>query len=85
MGARNGARELVMAFESSRGRKRARGVCVVVDATGPDGLPEGWRRDSMRRSGFAGARGQTFYIAPDGQRLKSLKEAQRYVQMMGPA
>lgn len=72
----------VLGSYEARMRKRSRSG--YFDGTGPDGLPEGWRRDFMRRSGFSGSRGQTFYIAPDGQRLKSLKEAQRYVQMMGP-
>lgn len=55
----------------------------VMDGSGPDGLPEGWRVDSMKRINENSDR-EVFYIAPDGQRLKSLKEAQRYVRMMGP-
>lgn len=62
--------------------KRTRSMSV--DGSGPDGLPEGWRVDYMRGAGFEGARGQVFYTAPDGNRLRSLKEAQRYVKMMGP-
>lgn len=61
-----------------RGRKRAKSV--VVDGSGPDGLPEGWRVGSMT-SGGGGA--QMVYVAPDGNRLRSLKEAQRYVKLMG--
>lgn len=66
-------------------RRSKRNKSLSMEGTGPDGLPEGWRMDYMKRSGFVGGKGQTFYIAPDGHRLKSLKEAQRYVRMMGPA
>lgn len=66
----------------TRGRgKRSR--CVNVDGSGPDGLPEGWRIDQVSGSGVQKL--VMVYVAPDGQRLKSLKEAQRYVEMMGPA
>lgn len=69
---------------SGRRSKRSRSNCM--DGTGPDGLPEGWRVDYLKRSGFmqGGNRRGTFYIAPDGNRLKCLKEARRYVKMMGP-
>lgn len=69
----------------TRGKSK-RSRSLAVEGSGPDGLPEGWRMDYMTRSGFsAGSKGQTFYIAPDGNRLRCLKEAQRYVKMMGPA
>lgn len=65
----------------TRGRsKKARSM--NLDGSGPDGLPEGWRVDQVRGSGIQKL--VMVYVAPDGQRLKSLKEAQRYVRMMGP-
>lgn len=58
-----------------RKREGRRRVAGIVDRSGPDGLPEGWRVEY----GEDGS-----YVAPDGRRLRGLKEAQRYVRMMGP-
>eukprot|EP00178_Gracilaria_changii_P014967 TRINITY_DN41_c0_g2_i1.p1 TRINITY_DN41_c0_g2~~TRINITY_DN41_c0_g2_i1.p1 ORF type:complete len:600 (-),score=127.94 TRINITY_DN41_c0_g2_i1:16394-18193(-) len=64
--------------DTKGGRKRAKSaVEAVADGSGPDGLPEGWRVGSM-----SGVNGATVYVAPDGHRLRSLKEAQRYVKLM---
>lgn len=65
----------------TRGRSK-RCKTMSMDGSGPDGLPEGWRVDQMRGAGIQ--RQMAVYVAPDGHRLKSLKEAQRYVRMMGP-
>lgn len=81
----NGA--VTEARETRARSKRAK--VVLVDESGPDGLPEGWRRmeghNYGKRQGCGTTKkGQTVYIAPDGNRLRSLKEAQRYVKLMGP-
>eukprot|EP00177_Eucheuma_denticulatum_P004723 GFKZ01008588.1.p1 GENE.GFKZ01008588.1~~GFKZ01008588.1.p1 ORF type:complete len:777 (-),score=99.73 GFKZ01008588.1:125-2455(-) len=65
----------------TRGRNK-RCKTTSMDGSGPDGLPEGWRVVHMRGAGIQ--KQMAVYVAPDGHRLKSLKEAQRYVQMMGP-
>lgn len=63
----------------TRGRsKRSRNT--VLDGSGPNGLPEGWRISELTTGGVT----KMVYVAPDGNRLKSLKEAQRYVKLMGP-
>lgn len=64
--------------------KRSRSV-NVQGGSGPDGLPEGWRVDYSIYRVAAGSKAIPCYVAPDGSRLRSLKEAQRYVSMMGPA
>lgn len=63
--------------------KRSRNANAET-GSGPDGLPEGWRVDQIHCPGTAGAQKKVYYMAPDGCRLRSLKEAQRYVKMMGP-
>lgn len=69
----------------TRVRKRRR---LYVDQTGPDGLPGGWSvdyHDEQQRSSGERHGKKRRYVAPDGRRLKSLKEAHLYVRMMGPA
>lgn len=63
-----------------RVRKRTR---VAVDASGPGGLPEGWRIERLPEADQF--KSSVRYVAPDGMRLSSLKEAQLYVRMMGPS
>lgn len=69
----------------NRVRKRRR---LCVDQTGPDGLPGGWKvdhRDEQQRSSEEQhGKKKKRYVAPDGRRLKSLREAHLYVRMMGP-
>ena len=71
----------------TRGRSK-RSRSMSIDNSGPDGLPEGWQCEYLTRNGCLSnnnnGRSQLVYIAPDGNRLRSLKEAQRYVKMMGP-
>lgn len=75
-------------YRETRGRSK-RQKCMGIDSSGPDGLPGGWRIDYTGMRRVVARRGTgpgtgTSYIAPDGMRLRSLKEAQRYVKMMGP-
>lgn len=45
---------------------------------GPDGLPAGWRCEKVERAaGILGSRVDQFYVAPDGRRHRSLREALR--------
>lgn len=76
-GGVEGGRERDMRGRSKKSRS------TNMDGSGPDGLPEGWRIDQVRGGGMQKL--IIVYVAPDGQRLKSLREAQRYVKMMGPA
>lgn len=70
-----GSREATLRQYGLRVSKRKR---AAVDSSGPGGLPDGWR---VERSGETRL---TCYVAPDGHRLATLKEAQLYVRLMGP-
>lgn len=49
------------------------------DENGPDGLPAGWRVERVERAaGILAGRVDQFYVAPDGRRHRSLREALRY-------
>jgi Homeodomain/Methyl-CpG binding domain len=48
---------------------------------GPDGLPSGWRCEKVERAaGILASRVDSFYVAPDGRRHRSLREAKRYAK-----
>jgi hypothetical protein len=52
---------------------------TAMSRPGPDGLPSGWRCEKVERAaGILASRVDSFYVAPDGRRHRSLREAQRY-------
>lgn len=80
----DGDRNIDIDMDSKGGQVMKQPFNRFLNGTGPDGLPEGWRREQIKLIGNGGYC-SLLYVAPDGHRLKSLKEAQRYVRMMGPS
>jgi hypothetical protein len=56
-----------------------RAIRASQSSPGPDGLPSGWRCEKVERAGgILASRVDSFYVAPDGRRHRSLREARRY-------